>query len=190
MFTSFLAAAATEPVTRHAASGGVLYLVIFIIFVALVFDFLNGFHDAANAIATIVSTRVLSPTQAVIWAAMFEFGAAFLFGTHVAGTVGEKLVDPRFVDIYVVFGGLLGAITWNLTTWWLALPTSSSHALFSGMAGAAIAKSGIQVILFKGWVPLLAFIIFSPVIGFILGTALMTSMAWIFRRQHPFRIES
>jgi inorganic phosphate transporter, PiT family len=189
MLNVFLAAA-TEPTTRHAASGGVLYLVIFIIFVALVFDFLNGFHDAANAIATIVSTRVLSPTQAVMWAAMFEFGAAFLFGTHVAGTVGEKLVDPRHVDIYVVFGGLLGAITWNLITWWLALPTSSSHALFSGIAGAAIAKSGIQVILFAGWVPLLAFIVFSPVIGFILGAALMTSMAWIFRRQHPFRVES
>jgi len=167
-----------------------LTLICVIIFIALVFDFLNGFHDAANAIATIVSTRVLSPTQAVLWAAMFDFAAAFLFGTNVAGTIGEKLVDPRFVDVYVVFGGLVGAITWNLITWWLALPTSSSHALVSGIAGAAIAKSGFQVILFKGWIPLLAFIVFSPVIGFVLGTALMTAMAWIFRRQHPFKVES
>jgi inorganic phosphate transporter, PiT family len=158
--------------------------------VALIFDFLNGFHDAANAIATIVSTRVLSPTQAVIWAAMFDFAAAFLFGTNVAGTIGEKLVDPNFVNVYVVFGGLVGAITWNLITWWLALPTSSSHALVSGIAGAAVAKSGFQVILFKGWIPLLAFIVFSPLIGFVLGTALMTAMAWIFRRQHPFKVDS
>src|SRR5438105_7214101 len=120
-------------------------LIFFIIAVALVFDFLNGFHDAANAIATVVSTRVLSPSMAVLWAAMFDFIAAFLFGTKVAGTVGEKLVDPQFVDRYVVLGGLCGAITWNLITWWLALPTSSSHALVSGVAGAAIAKTGFQV---------------------------------------------
>jgi len=190
MINTFLAAATTTAPTIAPATGSLLCLVIFIIFVALVFDFLNGFHDAANAIATIVSTRVLSPTQAVLWAAMFDFAAAFLFGTNVAGTIGEKLVDPRFVDVYVVFGGLVGAITWNLITWWLALPTSSSHALVSGIAGAAIAKSGFQVILFKGWIPLLAFIVFSPVIGFVLGTALMTAMAWIFRRQHPFKVES
>jgi PiT family inorganic phosphate transporter len=190
MINTFLAAATTTAPTTAPVTGNLLGLVIFIIFVALVFDFLNGFHDAANAIATIVSTRVLSPTQAVLWAAMFDFGAAFLFGTSVAGTIGEKLVDPQAVNVYVVFGGLIGAITWNLITWWLALPTSSSHALVSGIAGAAVAKSGFQVILFKGWIPLLAFIVFSPVIGFILGTILMTAMAWIFRRQHPFKVES
>jgi PiT family inorganic phosphate transporter len=190
MINTLLAAATTTAPTIAPATGKLLGLVIFIIFVALIFDFLNGFHDAANAIATIVSTRVLSPMQAVLWAAMFDFAAAFLFGTSVAGTIGEKLVDPRFVDVYVVFGGLIGAITWNLITWWLALPTSSSHALVSGIAGAAVAKSGFQVILFKGWIPLLAFIVLSPVIGFILGTVLMTAMAWIFRRQHPFKVES
>jgi PiT family inorganic phosphate transporter len=184
-----LLAVTTAPTTGPAATGGLLYLVLFIIFVALVFDFLNGFHDAANAIATVVSTRVLSPSMAVLWAASFDFIAAFLFGTKVAGTIGEKLVDPHFVDVYVVFGGLMGAITWNLITWWLALPTSSSHALVSGIAGAAVAKSGLQVILFKGWVPLLAFIVFSPLIGFILGTTLMLAMAWIFRRQHPFKVD-
>src|SRR3954465_5848148 len=104
-----------------------LWLILSIIFIALVFDFLNGFHDAANSIATIVSTRVLTPTQAVIWAAFFNFVAAFIFGTEVAGTIGKGLVDPKVVDIYVVCGGLVGAIVWNIITWWLALPTSSSH---------------------------------------------------------------
>jgi PiT family inorganic phosphate transporter len=112
---------------------------VVVIVLTLFFDYTNGFHDAANAIATVVSTRVLSPSQAVLWAASFDFIAAFLFGTKVAGTVGEKLVNPHFVDVYVVFGGLIGAITWNLITWWLALPTSSSHALVSGIAGAAVA---------------------------------------------------
>jgi PiT family inorganic phosphate transporter len=121
-----------------------LALIIFIIFVALVFDFLNGFHDAANSIATIVSTRVLSPTQAVVWAAFFNFVAAFLFGTKVAGTIGKGLIhnQPQFVDVYVVLAGLTGAIIWNILTWLLALPTSSSHALVSAAAGAASAKGG------------------------------------------------
>src|SRR3954466_15842020 len=109
-----------------------LWLILSIIFIALVFDFLNGFHDAANSIATIVSTRVLTPTQAVIWAAFFNFVAAFIFGTKVAGTIGKGLVHPQFIDVYVVFGGLMGAIIWNIITWLLALPTSSSHALVSG----------------------------------------------------------
>src|SRR3954453_5182223 len=126
-----------------------LGLIFFIIFLALVFDFLNGFHDAANSIATIVSTRVLSPTQAVIWAAFFNFIAAFLFGTKVAGTIGKGLVNPNVIDIYVVFGGLMGAIIWNIITWLLALPTSSSHALVSGVAGAAITKAGFAVIITK-----------------------------------------
>src|SRR5262245_19843302 len=117
-----------------------LTLIIFIIFVALVFDFLNGFHDAANSIATIVSTRVLTPTQAVVWAAFFNFVAAFLFGTKVAATVKQGIVEPSLIDIYVVFAGLSGAIVWNLITWWLGLPTSSSHALLGGLAGAAVMK--------------------------------------------------
>jgi PiT family inorganic phosphate transporter len=168
----------------------VLTLILFIIFVALVFDFLNGFHDAANSIATIVSTRVLTPTMAVIWAAFFNFVAAFLFGTKVAGTIGEKLVRAEFVDIYVVLGGLMGAIIWNIITWLLALPTSSSHALVSGIAGAAIAKSGFGVIIVgKAWGLLLLFIILSPLIGFLLGATLMVMMSWMFRRSTPSRVD-
>src|SRR3982751_2847059 len=146
-----------------------LGLIIFIIITALAFDFLNGFHDAANSIATVVSTKVLTPTQAVLWAAFFNFVAAFLFGTKVAGTIGKDLVNPASVDIYVVFAGLIGAIIWNIITWLLALPTSSSHALISGYAGAAIAKSGFAVIIPAGWVPVLLYIVLSPTIGFLLG---------------------
>src|SRR5512136_3090770 len=127
--------------------------VIFLILVALVFDFLNGFHDAANSIATVVSTRVLSPGFAVAWAAFFNFVAAFLFGTKVAKTIGSGLVDTACIDLLVVFAGLSGAITWNIITWLLGLPTSSSHALVSGVAGAAVAKSGVGVILWSGWWP-------------------------------------
>src|SRR5437763_9050711 len=135
-----------------SSSGGVnLGLIFFIILVALVFDFLNGFHDAANSIATVVSTRVLTPAQAVAWAAFFNFVAAFLFGTKVADTIGKGLVAPNGVDIYVVLAGLLGAIVWNVLTWLLALPTSSSHALVSGIAGAAVAKSGFGAIVWQGW---------------------------------------
>src|SRR5918998_2078004 len=157
-----------------------LTLIIFIIFVALVFDFLNGFHDAANSIATIVSTRVLTPTMAVAWAAFFNFVAAFLFGTTVAGTIAKGLVYPvhpvtgeQLIDVYVVMGGLTGAIVWNIITWLLALPTSSSHALVSAVAGAAIAKSGFgAIVVGKGWGLLLLFIICSPLIGFLLGAAI------------------
>src|SRR5688500_18871957 len=168
-----------------------LTLILFIIFVALVFDFLNGFHDAANSIATIVSTRVLTPTQAVAWAAFFNFVAAFIFGTKVAGTIGKELVHANVVDIYVVFGGLMGAIIWNIITWLLALPTSSSHALVSGIAGAAIAKAGFgAIIVGKQWGLLLAFIILSPTIGFIVGGGLMIAVSWIFRRASPHRIDT
>src|SRR5215210_5543431 len=167
-----------------------LALIIFIIFVALVFDFLNGFHDAANSIATVVSTRVLTPTQAVVWAAFFNFIAAFLFGTKVAGTIGDKLVHKELVDVYVVFGGLLGAITWNIITWLLALPTSSSHALVSGAAGAAIAKGGLgAIVVGKAWGLLLLFIVLSPLFGFILGATLMTITAWIFRTSSPYQVD-
>jgi len=166
-----------------------LTLIVLIIVAALVFDFLNGFHDAANSIATIVSTRVLTPSQAVVWAAFFNFVAAFIFGTKVAGNIGKNYIDPNGIDIYVVFGGLLGAIIWNLITWWLALPTSSSHALISGAAGAAIAHSGIGIILWKAWIPLIAFIILSPAFGFLLGAFMMTATAWIFRRATPHRVD-
>src|SRR3954463_4540806 len=166
-----------------------LTLIVLIIFAALVFDFLNGFHDAANSIATVVSTRVLSPSQAVIWAAFFNFIAAFLFGTKVAGTIGKGLVDPASIDIYVVFGGLMGAILWNIITWLLALPTSSSHALVSGVAGAAIAKSGFgAIIVGKGWGLLLLFIVLSPLVGFVLGGALMLAVSWIFRSSTPQKV--
>src|SRR5437764_9316542 len=135
--------------------------IFFIVFVALIFDFLNGFHDAANSIATVVSTRVLSPLQAVCWAAFFNFVAAFLFGTPVAKTVYEKLIDVRLVDQYVVLGGLIGAIVWNIITWLKALPTSSSHALIGGYAGAAIAKGGLAVLKPAGWVKPLSFLVLS-----------------------------
>jgi PiT family inorganic phosphate transporter len=171
-----------------------LSFILFIIFIALVFDFLNGFHDAANSIATIVSTRVLTPSQAVAWAAFFNFIAAFIFGTTVAKTIGSGLVDTNVVDIYVVFGGLMGAIIWNIITWLLGLPTSSSHALVSGIAGAAIAKGGFGVLLWggwgKGWGALLLFIILSPLIGFLLGAIHMIAVSWIFRRSTPSRVDA
>jgi inorganic phosphate transporter, PiT family len=162
----------------------------FIIFIALVFDFLNGFHDAANSIATIVSTRVLTPAQAVVWAAFFNFIAAFVFGTGVAETIGKGLIQPSVVDVYVVFGGLMGAILWNIITWLLALPTSSSHALVGGLAGAAITKAGLHSIIFGwGWGKILLFIVLSPMIGFILGAANMIAVAWIFRRSTPHKVD-
>ena len=170
-----------------------LTLILFIIFVALVFDFLNGFHDAANSIATIVSTRVLTPTAAVMWAAFFNFVAAFVFGTKVAGTIGKGLIDPVPIDIWVVFAGLTGAIVWNIITWLLALPTSSSHALVSAVAGAAIAKSGFGVLVWTGWLSgwggLLLFIVLSPMFGFLLGSLNMIAVAWIFRRAHPSSVD-
>ncbi len=170
-----------------------LYLILFIIFAALIFDFLNGFHDAANSIATIVSTRVLTPTQAVMWAAFFNFAAAFLLGTKVAGTISKDLVDANVIDIYVVFGGLMGAIIWNIITWMLALPTSSSHALASSVAGAAITKSGFSVLIWsgwwKGWGGLIIFIFLAPVIGFILGSAIMVFLSWLLRRSTPHKVD-
>src|SRR6476646_6802159 len=162
--------------------------IIFIVFVALIFDFLNGFHDAANSIATVVSTRVLSPSQAVVWAAFFNFVAAFLFGTAVAGTIGKGLVrnEPQFLDVYVVLAGLTGAIIWNILTWLLALPTSSSHALVSAAAGAAIAKGGFgAIVIGKGWGFLLLFLFLSPMIGLILGAFNMVTVSWLFRRSTP-----
>jgi inorganic phosphate transporter, PiT family len=171
-----------------------LGLIIFIIFVALVFDFLNGFHDAANSIATIVSTRVLTPTAAVLWAAFFNFIAAFLFGTAVAATIGKGLVKPEIVDVSVVFAGLMGAIIWNVITWLLALPTSSSHALMAGVAGAAIFKKGFGVLLWSGWLKgwggLMLFIVLSPLIGMLLGSLNMVIVSWLFRRSTPNKVDS
>jgi PiT family inorganic phosphate transporter len=157
-------------------------VLIAIIVVALVFDFLNGFHDAANSIATVVSTRVLSPQQAVAWAAFFNFIAAFVLGTHVAKTIGKGMIDISIVTPPVILAGLLGAIFWNLVTWYYAIPVSSSHALVGGYAGAAIAKAGWGSILWSGWTKTLIFIVVAPAIGLILGFLLMVAVSWIFRR--------
>jgi PiT family inorganic phosphate transporter len=160
-----------------------------LIFVALVFDYINGFHDAANSIATVVSTRVLSPGKAVIWAAFFNFAAAFLTGTAVARTVGSGMVDLSVVTFAVIYAGLLGAIFWDLITWYYGLPTSSSHALFGGYAGAAIAKAGFSAIILSGWTKTLIFIVLSPLIGMAVGLGLMTAIFWIFRRFPPGRVD-
>lgn len=160
-----------------------------IIFTALVFDFLNGFHDAANSIATVVSTRVLSPGQAVIWAAFFNFVAAFGFGVGVAKTVGAGMIDINAVDQKVIFAGLLGAILWNIITWLFGLPTSSSHALMGGYAGSAVAKAGFGVIIPGGWTKTLLFIVLSPVIGMLLGGILMGVTTWAFRGTAPSRVD-
>jgi inorganic phosphate transporter, PiT family len=164
-------------------------LLIFIILIALAFDFLNGFHDAANSIATVVSTRVLSPQKAVVWAAFFNFVAAFVLGTHVAKTIGKGMIDLSVVTQDVVLAGLLGAITWNLLTWYWGLPVSSSHALIGGYGGAAVAKAGMGAILWSGWTKTLIFIVLAPTIGAFLGFFLMVSVTWIFRRWHPSRLD-
>src|SRR5512142_1878470 len=148
----------------------VLLLMLFIIFLALAFDFVNGFHDAANSIATVVSTRVLTPLQGVVWAAVFNFIAAFTFGTAVAKTMGSGMIDINHVDNWVILSGLVGAIVWDLITWWLGLPTSSSHALIGGYAGAAILKAGFHVIIIEGWIKTLAFIVVAPFLGWALGS--------------------
>src|SRR6188472_1283564 len=166
-----------------------LLAVIALIFVALAFDFINGFHDAANSIATVVSTRVLSPGKAVIWAAFFNFVAAFTFGTAVAKTVGSGLVDIQIVSFAVIFAGLTGAIVWDLITWYFGLPTSSSHALIGGYAGAAVAKAGFAAILPDGWKLTVLFIFLSPLIGLVAGLLLMTAIFWIFRRTPPSRVD-
>src|SRR5687768_1054440 len=163
--------------------------VIALIFVALIFDYINGFHDAANSIATVVSTRVLTPGQAVVWAAFFNFAAAFFFGTGVAQTVGSGMVDLNVVTFAVIFGGLTGAILWNIITWYFGLPTSSSHALFGGYAGAAVAKAGFAAIIVSGWTKTLIFIVVAPLIGLTVGLILMTSIFWIFRDSTPTRVD-
>ncbi|MEO8217131.1 MAG: inorganic phosphate transporter [Acidobacteriota bacterium] len=164
-------------------------IVIVLIGVALTFDYINGFHDAANSIATVVSTRVLSPGQAVIWAAFFNFAAAFIFGTAVAKTIGKGMIDINVVTFGVIFAGLTGAIVWDLITWYFGLPTSSSHALIGGYAGAAVARAGWAAIIPSGWSKTLIFIILSPVIGLVAGLVLMTSIYWIFRRATPRKVD-
>src|SRR6187399_404489 len=150
-----------------------LLAVVALIGVALAFDYINGFHDAANSIATVVSTRVLSPGKAVIWAAVFNFIAAFTFGTAVAKTVGSGLVDLSIVTFSVIFAALIGAIVWDLITWYYGLPTSSSHALIGGYAGAAVTKAGWGAIILSGWTKTLIFIVLAPLIGLALGFSLM-----------------
>jgi PiT family inorganic phosphate transporter len=166
-----------------------LLTVAALIFVALIFDFINGFHDAANSIATVVSTRVLSPAKAVVWAAFFNFIAAFTFGTAVAKTVGSGMVDIEVVTFAVILGGLSGAIIWDLITWYYGLPTSSSHALIGGYAGAAVAKAGFAAIVPGGWSKTILFIFLSPLVGLLLGWGIMTSILWIFRWMPPSRVD-
>ena len=166
-----------------------LLAVVGLIFVALIFDYINGFHDAANSIATVVSTRVLSPGKAVIWAAVFNFIAAFTFGTAVAKTVGAGLVDIHIVTFSVIFAGLIGAIVWDLITWYFGLPTSSSHALIGGYAGAAVAKAGWGAIITSGWTKTLVFIVLAPLIGLVLGFLIMLLMMWIFRSSSPGKVD-
>jgi PiT family inorganic phosphate transporter len=165
------------------------YIVAALIAVALFFDYINGFHDAANSIATVVSTRVLTPAKAVIWAAFFNFVAAFTFGTAVAKTVGAGMIDVHIVTFAVVFAGLVGAIVWDLITWYFGLPTSSSHALIGGYAGAAVAKAGFSAVILSGWTKTILFIFVSPLIGMAAGLALMTGIFWLFRWTPPSRVD-
>jgi PiT family inorganic phosphate transporter len=166
-----------------------LLAVVALIGVALAFDYINGFHDAANSIATIVSTRVLSPGKAVIWAAFFNFIAAFTFGTAVAKTIGSGLIDLRIVTFAVIFAALMGAIIWDLITWYFGLPTSSSHALIGGLAGAAVGKAGFAAIIPGGWTKTLIFIVLAPLIGLVVAFLLMVALLWIFHNFSPGRVD-
>jgi inorganic phosphate transporter, PiT family len=167
----------------------VLSLVVFIVLVALIFDFINGFHDAANSIATVVSTRVLSPLQAVVWAAFFNFVAAFGFGVQVATTVGKGVVQPAIVDHWVILAGLVGAIVWDLITWYWGIPTSSSHALIGGFAGAAVVKAGFGSLVAAGLIKIGIFMILAPVFGMTVGFLLMLATIWTFRNATPGRVD-
>src|SRR5512139_246394 len=168
---------------------GQLILVIAVIAVALAFDFINGFHDAANSIATVVSTRVLSPRAAVLLAAVCNFGAAFFLETKVASTIGKDIVHAEFLDPYLVMFGLLGAILWDLITWWLGLPTSSSHALVGGFAGAAVAKAGWSALKLQGFLKIVPYIVIAPIVGLILGRLMMLLMYYIFRNASPRKVD-
>jgi len=164
--------------------GAIVYVLV-IVLIALTFDFINGFHDSANSIATVVSTRVLTPGVAVFWAAFFNFVAAFVVGTAVARTIGKGLIDIDVVDPSVVLGGLIGAIVWDLITWWGGLPSSSSHALLGGYAGAAIAKAGFDALIPGGWTLPLLFIVVSPILGMTISLALTVGLSWPLRNAPP-----
>ena len=166
-----------------------LWVVIMLVVLALVFDFMNGFHDAANSIATVVSTGVLKPGQAVLFAAFFNFIAIFVFHLSVAATVGKGIVQPGIVDTHVVFGALTGAITWNLLTWYYGIPSSSSHALIGGIVGAVIAKAGASALISSGVMRTVAFIFVSPLLGFLLGSLMMVLVAWVCRRATPSKVD-
>ena len=165
------------------------WVVALLVVLALMFDFMNGFHDAANSIATVVSTGVLKPAQAVLFAAFFNFVAIFIFHLSVAATVGKGIVQPGIVDTHVVFGALLGAITWNVNTWYYGIPSSSSHALIGGISGAVIAKAGTSALVAAGILKTVAFIFVSPLLGFTLGSLMMVAVAWIFRSFRPSRVD-
>ena len=166
-----------------------LWVVMLLVALALAFDFMNGFHDAANSIATVVSTGVLKPTQAVVFAAFFNFIAIFIFHLSVAATVGKGIVQPGVVDVHVVFGALVGAIAWNVITWYYGIPSSSSHALIGGIVGAVIAKSGTGALLSAGILKTVTFIFVSPLLGFVLGSLMMVIVANIFRRSRPLKVD-
>jgi inorganic phosphate transporter, PiT family len=165
--------------------GAVSVTLVFLIVVALAFDLINGMHDAANSIATIVSTRVLKPHHAVMWAAFFNFAAYFVFEAHVANTIGKGIVSPQVIDNAVVFGALAGAIAWNLITWWLGIPSSSSHALVGGIVGAGVTKAGFGAIVWQGLSKTIVAIVLSPLTGFILGVLLVVLVSWLFLRASP-----
>ena len=170
-------------------ASGTLALLVALIAVALIFDFLNGLHDAANSIATVVSTRVLSPHTAVLWAAFFNFIAFLFFGLHVAQTIGTGLISAVVVDWHVVFGALMGAIIWNLVTWWGGIPSSSSHALIGGLIGAGTAKGGLNAIVWSGVMKTVAAIALSPMLGFVLALLLVLTVSWSFVRSTPFTVD-
>lgn len=165
------------------------FAIILLILLALLFDFLNGFHDSANSIATIVSTRVLSPRYAVIWAAFFNFVAFFFFGLHVANTIGKGIIDITIIDKGIIFGTLVGACGWNIITWYFGLPTSSSHALIGGMIGAALVKSGTKALIWKGILKTVTFIFVSPALGLIFGLGLGILVYWLFRKAAPYQVD-
>ena len=167
-----------------------LWVLVTLVAVALLFDFMNGFHDAANSIATIVSTRVLKPHHAVLWAAAFNFLAYFLFQLKVASTIGKGTIDPSIVDHYVIFGALVGAISWNIITWYYGIPSSSSHALIGGLIGAALVKSGPSALITGGVVKVVSFILISPLLGMVLGTLMMILVSWVFRKSTPRRVDT
>jgi PiT family inorganic phosphate transporter len=166
-----------------------IYTLAFLIVLALLFDFMNGFHDAANAIATVVSTGVLKPYQAVALAAFFNFIAIAVFQLKVATTVGKGIVDPTIIDHYVVFGALVGAIAWNVLTWHYGIPSSSSHSLIGGLVGAAVAKSGFDSLIASGLLKTISFIVLSPTLGFLFGSLMMLVVSWLFVRSHPQRVD-